>query len=125
MADDKNLISILNEANFRKELCSNMPELEKIDNLDCIKELRLVSMKAGHSLALLKYEAIALPEAYSNMTESLGEKLKFTIMSGPRINKGKLDEHRLAKIHIHDSLTADIKIYNPKYEFDDSDIFGN
>ena len=101
----------------RKVLRDNFPFIERLENLDSIKDLKLTDLNLNYEFIGAEYEAVASPEIYPHVKKNLVEagitnKNNFITY---KISKGCSDEYVGVRISFS-KIQAHLKIYNPNYK---------
>jgi len=117
------VIGILNTQEIRDILRNKVELIDKLENLDCLDNLRLVKLHvSGDDIFAAKYEAVASNEIYPHLKSRLIEKgvatRKSVFRSGVE-NKDKLNEYEFVTMSFSGgSIQVELKAYNPDYEME-------
>jgi len=111
-------MDLLNNSGVRDVLRIRVPEIEKLENLDGLRNLRLTSLKT-ESIILLSYEATATSDFYPYVRSKLinaGVIKHSKVDFKKRINKGQPDEYESLHLCFYGAnVQAFLKVYNPNY----------
>jgi hypothetical protein len=115
--------TLLNESGIRETLREQFPHLDKLESLDCLKDLRLTGIKTRGSFIGLDYEATATEDFYPQVRSKLIEKgigSKNSIFLGGIGCKGTTNEYEEVMISFSGAQTS-LTVYNPGYNPEQSD----
>jgi len=112
-----NIDTLLNESGIRETLREQFPHLDKLESLDCLKDLRLTGIKTHGSFIGLDYEATATEDFYPHVRSKLIEKgigSKNSVSVHAIGCKGTGNEYEEVQISFSGAQTF-VKVYNPEY----------
>jgi len=107
---------------IRKILRKNIPQINKLESLAELKNLKLKRIDAKERIVMLFYEGLASQELYHNISEKLIEKeviRKNNLVSSWIGNSRQYNEHKGVHIDLDFSgysILVFLKTYNPNYE---------
>ncbi len=110
---------ILNTTGVRPILRKSTQEIERLESLDSLRDLRLTSLSTDSFIGL-SYEATATSAMYPHVRAKLIEAgvIKRHNVVGTRVgNQGQSDEYESLHLAFHgSSVQAFLKVYNPNYQ---------
>ncbi len=112
------IYDVLNNTEVRDVLRNSTSGIEKLESLDSLRNLRLISLKT-ESLIQLSYEAIATSDLYPHVRTRLidAEVIKKHNVRDTRTgNKGQPNEYESVHLTFHGAdVQVFLKVYNPNY----------
>jgi len=110
---------ILNNTGIRETLRKSTPEIARLESLDGLRDLKLVSLKMDGYIAL-GYEATATPDLYPHVRARLidaGVVSKSNVLSSSTFNRGQNEECESLQLGFHGAaVQAFLRVYNPNYD---------
>jgi len=107
---------------IRKTLRKNVLQINKLESLADLKNLKVMGVNAKEKIVVIFYEGVASRELYPNISEKLIEKeviRKDNLINSYTGNKGQYNEYR--EVHMSlDFPDYDVRVflraYNPNYK---------
>jgi hypothetical protein len=113
---------VLNTSGVRDVLRQKVPEINRLEELAYIRDLRLTRMEAGEEspIFMALYEGIASSDLYPHVRANL---IKYGVINRGNVidsssrNKGRPDEYESVSFGISgSSIQVVLKAYNPSYK---------
>src|SRR3989344_6660190 len=113
---DEFIQNLFNKTGLREFLRKRFPEIEKLETLDSLKDLRLTRIDASEDFPFifLDYEAIAAKDLYPNVRARLIELGFDNIRSNPK-EKGYESVTFFLNGNNHKGAEVKLKVYNPNH----------
>lgn len=113
---------VLNTSGVRDVLRQKVPQIDRLESLDSLRDLRLTRMEVGEEnlLFMACYEGTATVDLYPNVSDNLVEQgviNKENVLDYFRVNMGESDEHETVRFGVsNNSIQVFLKVYNSGYQ---------